>query len=106
MQSFRKWCNIIVGCINIRSFPSGERNIGIYADFLLREGIPFKGNRRKGILVTINGTAEGHGKCMAFVADMDALPLVEMNNVPYKSIYNGVMHACGHDAQAASLMGL
>lgn len=84
-----------------------ERGTSAYiADFLLREGIPFKrGIGGEGILVTINGTAEGHGKCMAFVADMDALPVVEMNNVPYKSIYNGVMHACGHDAQAASLMG-
>lgn len=63
-----------------------ERGTSAYiADFLLREGIPFKrGIGGEGILVTINGTAEGHGKCMAFVADMDALPLVEMNNVPYK----------------------
>ena len=76
------------------------------AEFLQREGIPFKeGIGGEGILATIEGTGEGPGKCMAFVADMDALPVTEQNDVPYKSVNKGVMHACGHDAQAASLMG-
>lgn len=84
-----------------------ERVTAAYiADYLQREGIPFKkGIGGEGILATIKGTREGSGKCMAFVADMDALPVTEQNEVPYKSVNNGVMHACGHDAQAASLMG-
>lgn len=85
----------------------GEKETAAHiAGFLRREGISFKeGIGGEGILATIKGEMEGDGKCMAFVADMDALPVQEQNDVPYKSVYHGVMHACGHDAQAASLMG-
>jgi amidohydrolase len=44
-------------------------------------------------------------KTIALRGDMDALPIVEQNEVPYKSINPGVMHACGHDVHTASLLG-
>jgi len=57
-----------------------------------------------GIVALIRGKNPDK-KTVALRADMDALPIVEANDVPYKSTNVGVMHACGHDAHTSSLLG-
>lgn len=57
-----------------------------------------------GLIAEIQGQNPGK-KSIALRADMDALPIEESNDVPYKSKVPGVMHACGHDVHTASLLG-
>lgn len=62
------------------------------------------GIAENGIVALIKGR-NPRKKTIALRADMDALPILEANNVPYKSKNDGVMHACGHDVHTASLLG-
>jgi len=57
-----------------------------------------------GVWATIRGAGRGGG-AVVLRADIDALPILEKNDVPYRSQNEGVMHACGHDAHTACLLG-
>ena len=67
-------------------------------------GIVYQSMADTGIVALINGEKPGDA-VIALRADMDALPIAELNNVSYKSVKEGVMHACGHDVHSASLLG-
>jgi amidohydrolase len=65
---------------------------------------PQEGIAETGIVALIKGR-NPDSRTIALRADIDALPIVEANDVPYKSTTPGVMHACGHDVHTASLLG-
>jgi amidohydrolase len=65
---------------------------------------PHEGIATTGVVTEIKGR-NPEKKTIALRADMDALPINEANNVPYKSTVQGVMHACGHDVHTSSLLG-
>lgn len=58
---------------------------------------------KSSIVATIN--PDSKGKVIAIRADMDALPIQENTGLPYSSIHEGKMHACGHDCHTAMLLG-
>lgn len=67
-------------------------------------GIKYQKMANTGLVAIIKGDKPSDA-VVALRADMDALPIVEANEVPYKSKNAGVMHACGHDAHTSSLLG-
>jgi amidohydrolase len=92
---------------------SETRTAGIVAKHLTALGIEVKtGVAKSGVVGLLKGALPG--PTIALRADMDALPVEERNDLPFKSVvkakYNGnevsVMHACGHDAHTAILMGV
>ncbi|MBK7130568.1 MAG: amidohydrolase [Crocinitomicaceae bacterium] len=83
-----------------------EVHTSAYIQSKLREwGIPFQaGIAGTGVVGMIHANTSDD-TCIALRADMDALPIFELNEVDYKSIYPGKMHACGHDVHTAILLG-
>lgn len=74
------------------------------AEKLKSFGIETKEVATTGLIAEIKGKNPTK-KTIALRADMDALPITEANDVPYKSKNAGVMHACGHDVHTSSLLG-
>ncbi len=62
-----------------------------------------KGVAETGIVAIVRGKKEG--KTVALRSDIDALPITEDNDVPYKSENDGISHACGHDAHITIALG-
>lgn len=67
-------------------------------------GIPFEIKAVTGVVGLIRGR-NPESRIIALRADMDALPILEENDIPYKSKNEGVMHACGHDVHTTCLLG-
>ena len=66
--------------------------------------IPFTANwAGHGIVAEIRGDLPGSSVMLR--ADMDALPIREANDVPYASVHEGIMHACGHDVHTSAVLG-
>jgi hippurate hydrolase len=67
-------------------------------------GVNYEVKATTGMLAVLKGK-NPDSRIIALRADMDALPIQEENEVPYKSVNAGVMHACGHDVHTAILLG-
>ena len=85
-----------------------EKNTMLFVAEVLRKfGIPHEINvAETGVVAWIG--ADHHTKedaCIGLRADLDALPIQEENDVPYKSEVDGWMHACGHDVHTSILLG-
>jgi amidohydrolase len=65
-------------------------------------GIPFETVAVTGVLGTLK---KGEGPVVVLRADMDALPIQEETGLPFHSVHNNVMHACGHDIHTTMLLG-
>ncbi|HOW30536.1 MAG TPA: M20 family metallopeptidase [Bacteroidales bacterium] len=82
-----------------------EKTAAYICEKLTEWAIPFTPNvGGHGIVAEIRGR-KPDSQLIALRADMDALPIVERNEVSYKSCIPGVMHACGHDVHMACLLG-
>ena len=83
-----------------------EHNTSKYIKKILDNwNILYEDNIAQNGIVAILKSNQPDSKIVALRADFDALPIKEENNVEYCSTNNGVMHACGHDAHTASLLG-
>jgi len=77
----------------------------LVSEWLGKFGLEVKrGIAKTGVVGLLKGKRPG--KTVAIRADMDALPMDEANQVPYVSKIKGKMHACGHDAHVAILLGV
>ena len=85
-----------------------KRTSKVIQDFLKKQGIEFHQVAGTGILGIINGMKKTSKKkkVIALRADIDALPLQDKKSCNYKSTIKGRMHACGHDAHTAMLLGI
>ncbi len=84
-----------------------NRTAGVVAEKLREFGCDevVTGIGRTGVVGVIHGRKGASGKAIGLRADMDALPIDEATNLPYKSTVPGKMHACGHDGHTAMLLG-
>ncbi|PPD15738.1 MAG: amidohydrolase [Methylobacterium sp.] len=84
-----------------------HRTAGIVAAKLREFGCDevVEGIGKTGVVGIIHGRNGAGGRVVGLRADMDALPIEEETNLPYRSTQSGKMHACGHDGHTAMLLG-
>lgn len=91
-----------------------ERGTAAYVAGVLKEaGIPVREGVGKlgpdaygtGLIAMVKGEGAPSDRCFALRADLDALPINEVGKPDYRSTNTGVMHACGHDAHTAMVLG-
>lgn len=84
-----------------------HRTAGIVAEKLKEFGCDdvVTGIAQTGVVAVIHGRTNTSGKVIGLRADMDALPIEEIGDVPYRSKTPGKMHACGHDGHTSTLLG-
>lgn len=78
------------------------RTAAIIGDYLKQCGLEVKTVAKTGVVGLLRGNRPG--KTVLLRADMDALAQTEQTGLPYQSIYEGKMHACGHDGHVAMLL--
>ncbi len=82
-----------------------EKTAATICRVLADMGISYQtGVGKTGVVARIK--SQKAGAVVAYRADMDALPLEESNDVPYKSVHPGLMHACGHDGHITVALGI
>jgi len=79
-----------------------HRTSALVENYLKQLGLETQRMTQTGVVGLLRGAKEG--PVLMLRADMDALPITEQNEVSYKSVNQGVMHACGHDAHTAILL--
>lgn len=84
--------------LGFREFRTSEK---VY-DYLKQLGLDVKRITKTGVVAILYGPEPN--RTLMLRADMDALPVQEETNVPYKSVIPGVMHGCGHDGHTAMLL--
>jgi hippurate hydrolase len=84
-----------------------HRTAGLVAERLRAFGCDAveTGIGRTGVVGVIRGRTNASGRVIGLRADMDALPIAEATDLPYRSTVPGRMHACGHDGHTAMLLG-
>ncbi len=80
------------------------RTQGIVRAWLERYGYQPRESAGTGLVADLRPGFEG--QCIALRADMDALPMTETTELPYRSVNDGCAHKCGHDGHTATLMGV
>ncbi len=81
-----------------------HRTAQVIEDQLRSLGLEPRRMAGTGVVADLVGGAADSGPVLLLRADIDALPIQEANDVPYRSRNDGVMHACGHDAHTAMLL--